>query len=554
MPTLRLAFLFAVLNAVAPAGAPLRVIRVTPETPATPASEITVTFDRPVAGGLDETVAAAAIFRISPAVEGRLEWRDPLTLRLQPSSPLQPGATYTITVLPDFRAMDGSALDGAYTYTFRVSPPSVLGGDPAGEGTRATNLPALPVFRILVSAPVELDRFAGGARIQLARACGGASVRMRGIGQHPIGDSDPGFFRYTGLRGPMREPTKDLRRVVEITPVTSLPLDCEGALTVPVADGEPGAGTLRWPIRTYGPFRASLVRCAFDRFCPTGPVRIVFSTPVSGDEIVRNVKLLPATPYSLRDTSAVATEWTLDARLDPRRSWAIVLSPGMRDIFEQPLQGRTVQPFRTTGWAPNVTYDYGRMLVEREGLHTLAVQHTNVDSLYTTVVAVPDTMEREFLSRDWNWEEPWALLAGTASLSKIGVAGRTDERRVTGLRLDPGTARPGGTLFAIKVSHPSLDSVSRVNRPIALVQVTNLGVHARIAVDQGTVWVTGVNDGLPRTGVDVELRDPAGRIRATLSSSGITSSSAGRSSNWMRRRRRPTSSKVTSLRSTISTR
>jgi alpha-2-macroglobulin len=187
----------------------------------------------------------------------------------------------------------------------------------------------------------------------------------------------------------------------------------------------------------------------------------------------------------------------------------------MHDIFEQRLQGRTVQPFRTTGWAPDVTYDYGRMLVEREGLHTLAVQHTNVDSLYTTIIAVPDTMEREFLSRDWNWEEPWAALAGTASHSKVAVAGIPDEHRVTGLRLDAGTALPGGTLFAIKVSHPSLDSVSRSNRPIALVQVTNLGVHARIAVDQGTVWVTGVNDGLPRAGVDIELHDPAGRVRAT---------------------------------------
>jgi alpha-2-macroglobulin len=515
MPTVRLALLFVALNIVAPAGGPLRVIRATPETPASPDAEITVTFDRPVAGGLDEAVPAGTTFRISPAVEGRIEWRDPLTLRFQPASPLQPGATYTITVLSNFHAMDGSSLDGDYVHSFRVSPPSVLGGDPANQGTTAANLPAQPVFRLLVSAPVDLDRFGEAAHIQLSRACGSASVRMRGLTQHPIGPTDPGWFRYTGLRGPRPEPERDLRRVVEITPAEPLPLDCDGVLTMPVAYAEPAAATLRWAVRTYGPFRVTVARCAFDRFCPTGPVRLVFSTPVSGEEVVRNVKLLPATPYTLRDTATVSTEWILDARLDPRRSWAVVVASDMRDIFEQTLQGRTVQPFRTTGWAADVKYDYGRMLVEREGLRTLAVQHMNVDSLHTTIVAVPDTMEREFLSRDWNWEEPWAALAGTAVHSTIAVTGATDERRVTGLRLNQGTAGPGGTLFAVKVSHPSLDSVSRGNRPIALVQVTNLGVHARIAVDQGTVWVTGVNDGLPRSGVDIELHDPSGRVRAT---------------------------------------
>ena len=51
----------------------------------------TVTFDRPVAGGLDQTVDAAALFSIDPAVEGRAEWRDPVTLRFIPERPRTPG-------------------------------------------------------------------------------------------------------------------------------------------------------------------------------------------------------------------------------------------------------------------------------------------------------------------------------------------------------------------------------------------------------------------------------------------------------------------------------
>src|SRR5207253_3119633 len=49
----------------------------------------------------------------------------------------------------------------------------------------------------------------------------------------------------------------------------------------------------------------------------------------------------------------------------------------------------------------------------------------------------------------------------------------------------------------------------------AIVQVTDLGVHARIGVEQGVVWVSGVSDGRPRAGARVTLYDGRGRPRAT---------------------------------------
>src|SRR5262245_9176294 len=128
MQPLRLAFLFALVNAVAPAG-PLRVLRVYPTENAEPLTEIVVTFDRPVAGGLDSTVPADRIFRIQPAIAGKLEWRDPVTIRFRPDAPLTPGASYTISIANQFEAMDGSVLDEPYTHTFRVRPAMIITGD-----------------------------------------------------------------------------------------------------------------------------------------------------------------------------------------------------------------------------------------------------------------------------------------------------------------------------------------------------------------------------------------------------------------------------------------
>jgi len=49
---------------------------------------------------------------------------------------------------------------------------------------------------------------------------------------------------------------------------------------------------------------------------------------------------------------------------------------------------------------------------------------------------------------------------------------------------------------------------------VALIQVTNLGVHARVGAEEGVVWVTGASDGAPRAGATATLYDDHGRVRA----------------------------------------
>src|SRR5260370_42656967 len=51
--------------------------------------------------------------------------------------------------------------------------------------------------------------------------------------------------------------------------------------------------------------------------------------------------------------------------------------------------------------------------------------------------------------------------------------------------------------------------------PTTIGEFSYLGVHARIGIDEGVVWVTGVGDGRPRSGADVTLYDGRGRVRAT---------------------------------------
>lgn len=518
MNVLRLTLLFGALNFIGSANEPLRVLRATPQTPADPFSDVTITFDRPVAGGLEDTIAASDIFTISPAVDGRVEWRDPVSLRFTPRAPFPAGASYTVTIEPSFRAMDGSSLERPYRFTFRVATPRVIGGIPANANQLALHLPPQPTFSVLVTGAVDPAAFARSATVVVDRACGGRTFSLRATGQRRVAAEDDPYLRYNGLR--TREPgdSLDFRRVVDLTTEAALPLDCTGLLVLPENTGDPGE-VVRWRFRTHGDFTLQSVTCAVQPACPRGPLRVVFNTPVQGAEVLRHVRIAPDVRFHVSDTLRASAEWLLDAQLAPRTPYAVVVDSTIKDVFGQRFAGVRVRPTRTTGYAPTVTYDYGRTLVERVGLRTLPVQHVNVDSLVVTTVAVPDSMEDDFLSRSWNWDEPWAALRRTAVRRVVPVRGGPDEQRFTGVRL-PLSGQPFGavrspTLFAVQVSSTQLDSASRRSRPLTLVQVTDLAVHARIGHDQGMVWVTGVSDGRPRPGATVTLHDARGRTRAS---------------------------------------
>src|SRR5438876_12269876 len=102
---------------------PLKILRTAPADEATPTSVVTVTFDRPVAGSLDRTVDPKAIFTIAPGVEGRLEWRDPVTIRFTPASPLASHIESTVTVASTVAALAGSRHEPSYRLAFPSTCP-----------------------------------------------------------------------------------------------------------------------------------------------------------------------------------------------------------------------------------------------------------------------------------------------------------------------------------------------------------------------------------------------------------------------------------------------
>lgn len=497
---------------------PLRVIRALPSDSATPNAQIRVTFDRPVAGSLDASVDPKTVLSVSPAVAGTLEWRDPVTVVLTPTSPMAAGQTYTVTVSNAFRAMDCAQLERPYTFTFRVNGARLIDGFPVSADNHPRQLEPDTKFDLVFSSPVEAGAVAAATYIQLAPTCAGEKVvRVRTLGVRSIGDKDNYALRDAG--GYRRDRAADsLRRVVTIVPVTPLPLDCEGRIVAPLElDRAQSGPRLEWEFSTYGPLHIAEVRCAYgNENCPTGPISLMFSTPVRGSQVRRKVTLIPAVPFTMSDTSTESTSWRLDAELKPRSRYAVVVDTSIRDVFGQRLTGNPAGGMATTGYTPSVDYPIGRWLVEREGFGTFAVRHVNVDTLIISAALVPDSLEGPFLrNSEWSWATLWQRLTPHLMTVRIPVKAGLDRPTVTGVKL-PAIVGPAGRrgLIAVRIAGPAgvkLDQSSN----IALVQITNLAVHAKVGAASAVVWVTRVNDGQVVPNAAVTIHDPQGRSIAT---------------------------------------
>src|SRR5207244_4369663 len=105
-----------------------------------------------------------------------------------------------------------------------------------------------------------------------------------------------------------------LRRLVTVRLAEPLPLGCAGSLVSPAQlDAESPGEFRRWAFSTYGPFALASSLCGTHdtATCPTGPISLVFTTPVKGAELLRHLKVLPVVKLSVPDTAEVRERWTV---------------------------------------------------------------------------------------------------------------------------------------------------------------------------------------------------------------------------------------------------
>ncbi len=531
----------------------LRVMRHTPGDTASSGTIIAVIFDRPVAGRLGASVDPTRIFHIEPAVSGRLSWRDPITIRFVPSEPLTPGDSFTVSVDNGFQAIDGSRLERPYRFSFRVPGPRLLARSFRGEYSSAPHRLSLDgKIQLVYSAPVELELLRRSARLELSRCeAGQRSIALLPIRQRPISADDPPQVKAAG--GWDRDTLADrFRRVVELQPADSLPEGCAGKLVLPNTANDAVHGSEEsYAVSTAPKFGLSQFSCLYVDRCLSSGLSVLFTAEVDVDSLRRHVHLEPSLPVASDVWRQRSSAWTFTGVLRPRTKYVLTVDAALRDVDGREITGPRRAEVMTGNFEPVIGYDGGVVIVPRHARRSLPLRHVNVRSVRVTSYLIPDSLRVRALGLfPSQLEAELPKLGEPAHTDTVELAGRFNVDTTTDIPFPvPAHARDArGGLVALRVdileALPSPEraredsarvpgrlpkvwtmgaSSTRWQPRYALVEVTDLAVHAKVGAEASTVLVTGVTDGEPRVGALVRQLDPEGRVKteARTDSSGV---------------------------------
>ena len=535
---------FGLVLVLAPSPAqqsPLRVLHVTPVSAILPSEPVTVTFDRPVVGPLGRVVDPQRVASLQPAVPVRFDWRDPSTLRLIPTEPWTPGQVVVLVIDTTLIALDGSRLTTPARIPIRVKGPAMRASVPALSATEHVRLPPDGRLQLLYSSEVDslsLSRLR--YEFSPSRECRSRIVTLRVDSQRPLTWNDPWpLNRVAGNDSVVRR----MARIVELVPVSRVPDGCDGEVVVPSLDSL-DAAEISYPISSAVAFAYSSLLCASIRDCAaSASVTLTLTAPVQIDDARRAVRVDGAAPEFMLNPGPVVSEMTLRLNPMPGSVHRITMDSTLRDVAGRLITGPREMTLEVGDRHPRVSHPAGFITLPRQAAPFIRVSHVNVAQAELELVplahlsnlgaifgAVP--LER--------WNESGVVrrivtLGGprnevrTTDVPLPELSSNTTRLLAVRLRLRQGAPGLTSSVLRIDGGRFTITSPDTMTTSSAVVQMTNLAVHARVDERRGAVMVTDLRRGLPARGAIVTMRDSSGAVvaRARADSSGVAVISDG---------------------------
>ena len=189
-------------------------------------------------------------------------------------------------------------------------------------------------------------------------------------------------------------------RVVELEPVTPLPVDCRATIVLPTTPDDSTFGRQeRYVVNTARTFRIGRLRCACwsETECRSNQLLLEFTAPVRRSDLLRYVRL-NSQSLLLASQPDTSKAWTLTVPLNPRTRYMVEVDSAMRDIYGRALEGDTQTSATTADYLPSLTFARGVITVPRSGPATFPVRSVNVKTARSITYVVPDSLRARMLA------------------------------------------------------------------------------------------------------------------------------------------------------------
>ncbi|MFI5299469.1 MAG: MG2 domain-containing protein, partial [Polyangiales bacterium] len=498
---------------------------------------VTVLFDRPMRT-LDQPDDASALgatltTKDGRKPQGRWRWVGAHGLVFEPETHLPHGSELEVVVPANVTSADGLRLGAEHRFTFNTAPPRVTYVSTANRHDLA------PEQEIRV----ELDQPVDPAKLK-------ASTHLIAIGAT---STEAARSIAVNVRYATKVPKGRERAVIEITPADKLPLDrrIELVFDAGLVGLEGARGTAkeqRYSMRTYGPLALRDIVCAkatIGRCVASGTIDVELTNRVVPAELLSHLDVRGGEAARLlveKSRSEPRTRLTIVRQSKPGKRYHVTVRRGLRDVFGQVLDHDLVfdvdteDPFvdgakktpvatptstRTIEAPPPLAEPVG--LAHRAKLDfeaEIGVRGHVVEALASSglkshvvpigVVNVPTygTFAASLLASDLTrWLDGTIAREGptgggwTWMWRAPGLPAST--RAVTSIDLDAligGPGKSGAAMLAMTVPGSFGAPTSST-----LLDVTDLGVTARMSRHGGVVWVTKLSTGAPVPGAKVSI-------------------------------------------------
>ncbi len=471
---------------------------------------IVATFNQPMVP-LSEVPQdeGAGPMSIVPPVAGKFRWMGTSTLTFIPAKRLPYGTLFTVKIPAGTKSISGQMLPQEFSWQFETVRPAILSTDPY-IGQTHVELD----HSILLRFNQKVDPQVIGTFISLeehiAQAVSYPTFTLQ---------TAPDKVRFSE-HSILIIPNQKFKRGTYYT------LQCNQGL--PGVEGQLGMLS-NYPLSfsTYGDLKFVRVK-NLDGFNPAENLQLIFTNPVAPKDLIQHLTFQPPLKIEPNEyyDEYTTTEPSLQLPLKAEQAYIGILSPGLKDRFDNAITDTVRFQFRTGSFPPYVWLTTGQGVLEAYESHKYPVTFMNVDSVLLQMGRIsPDKIVEVMLRLDYStdqrfaWEE--AILHWVESksedTSRFSVS-RTwrskaprNEKTIRPVNLDEVLGKASRGIVLLQVDNLFQDQ-SRRRYLKSLIQVTNLGITAKFSPDNNLIWVTNLKDATPVADAYVEIRNDSNKV------------------------------------------